>query len=427
MMRLLRASAAVVSSRAVTPLVIGFFFLLYIGIAFFTDETLISLMAFTRRSVVLAALLALIPLNYACRIVRGAVKQRAVHRIFAGKSADYRSELFDETVELCVTPSFRTLEMRLISEGYKTRRSEATLAAWRGIGIFPARMLYLAATFCLFAGILVSITTRTSHRQMVIEGEPLPMADGSGGRVERIILANATGAILSRTLTMEVAPSNAGHGKRIFGLYPPSLYGGAFVYPRYLGLALLLHFYAPDMPAGYEKRCILNCYPPGKEASEVIPGSPYRIVFSIPEPAAGSDRYLSYMAENRVLRFKLLKGNDVLFTGSAPGGGEFAQDGYRLAFPEIRRLVVTDYIGDYGVLFIWAAALFFAAAVFIWLPIRAFWPRREMLFMSAGDVTRACSRAEGGARRHAGVFHEALDLVAAGQKQPEEADKTLSL
>ena len=251
---------------------------------------------------------------------------------------------------------------------------------------------------------------------MVVEGEPLPTPDRIGGRVERITLANSSGSILSRTLTMEVAPSSSGYGKRIFGLYPPSLYGGSFVYPRYLGLALLLRFSAPDLPAGYEKHCILNCYPPGKEASEVIPGSPYRIVFSIPEPDAGSDRYISYMTGNVTLQFKLLKGKEVLFTGSAPGGGEFVRDGYRLAFPDIRRLVVTDFIGDYGVLFIWAAALFFVLAGCIWLPIRIFFPRREMLFRCGPDVTKACSRAEGGARRHAGVFHEALDLVDARQK-----------
>ena len=120
------------------------------------------------------------------------------------------------------------------------------------------------------------------------------------------------------------------------------------------------------------------------------------------------------------LQFKLLKGKDVLFTGSLPGGGEFVRDGYRLSIPDIRRLVVTDYIGDYGVYFIWAAALLFAAAFSLWLPIRLFCPRREMLFRYEPDVIRAWSRAEGGARRHAGVFHEALDLVDA--RKPATVD-----
>lgn len=411
MKRLLRAIVTAVSSRALPPLVIGFFFLLYIGIAFFTDETLITLMAFTRKSFILAALLALIPLNYAFRIVRETVRQFAMRRALAGKSAERMPELFDETVELIASPLFPELERRLAAVGYKTHRSENALTAWCGASIFPARILFLAATFCLFTGILISITTRTSHRQMVIEGEPLPMPEGIGGRVERIILANASGSILRRTLTMEVGPSSSGYGKRIFGIYPPALYGGSFVYPRYLGLSLVLRFSAPDIPAGYEKRCMLNCYPPGKEASEVIPESPYRIIFSLPEPAAGSDRYISYMTGNVTLQFKLLKGKEVLFKGSAPAGGEFVRDGYRLSFSDIRRLVVTDFIGDYGVLFIWWAALFFGAAGALWLPIRAIFPRREMLFRFDQGVTTACSFAEGGARKHAGAFHEMLDMI----------------
>lgn len=418
MKRLLHAILNAGSSRALAPLVIGFFFLLYIGIAFFTDETLITLMAFTRNSLILAGILALIPLNRALRLLHESGRHLDMRRVLTGKTPVVMPELFDEVVELPVSPSFPDLQSRLGAVGYKIRQSENALTAWRGTSIFSARILFLAGTFFLFTGILISITSRTSHRQMVIEGEPLPMPEGIGGRVERITLANASGPILSKTLTMEIAPSSSGQGKRTFGIYPPSLYGGSFVYPRYLGLALLLHFSAPDLPAGYEKPCILNCYPPGRESSEDIPGSPYRIVFSIPEPDVGSDRYISYMTGDVTLQFKVLKGKDVLFSGSAPGGGEFVRDGYRLAFPDIRRLVVTDYIGDYGVLFIWAAFLLFVAAGCIWLPVRAFFPRREMLFRFDRGVTTACSSAEGGARKHAGVFHEMLDMIDAQKGEP---------
>lgn len=413
MKRLLHAILPAVSSRAMTPLVIGFFFLLYIGIAFFTDEALITLMAFTRESFVLVVLLALIPLNSMLRLGRETGRYLRIHRMLAGKSADVQPELFDETVELPASTAFPELQNRLAALEYRTLRAGSTLAAWRGTSSFPVRILFLAGAFCLFTGILISITTRTAYRQMVIEGEPLTMPDGVGGTVERITLANSSSSILSRTLTMAVAPSRSGEGRRSFGLYPPSLYGGFFIYPRYLGLALFLRFSAPDVPTGYEAHCILNTYPPGKEDSVAIPGSPYRFVFSIPEPDPGSDRYISYATGRFTLQFKLLKGEEIVFTGSAPGGGEFVRDGYRLVFPDIRRLVVTDFIGDYGVLFIWAAALFFAAAGCIWLPIRVFFPRREMLFVDESDVTKACSRAEGGARRHAGVFHEALDLIDA--------------
>jgi hypothetical protein len=209
---------------------------------------------------------------------------------------------------------------------------------------------------------------------------------------------------------MEVSPSS-GYGKRLFGLYPPALYRGDFVYPRYLGLAVVLRFSAPDLPQGYEAHRILNCYPPGKEDSMAISGSPYRIVFSIPVPDSGIDSYSSYTTGKIMFQFKLLKGTNVLFTGNVPGGGDFVRDGYRLSVPDFRRLVVTDYIGDYGVFFIACAALLFTAGVVCWLPIRLIFPRREMLFRYEPEEIRACSRAEGGTRRHTGVFHEALDLV----------------
>lgn len=435
MKRLLQTLLATGSSRAMPPVVIGLFFLIYIGIAFFTDETLITLMTFTRTSIFLAALLALIPLNSLLRLLKESGRHLKICRVLQGKNADAMAELFDETVTLPMptTLEFRSplpeaeavpashpfaeLEVRLAAEGYKTRRSENALAAWRGASIFPARILFLAGTLCLFAGILISTTTRSSQRQMVIEGEHLPSPDGTGGVVERIILANSSGSILSRNLTMEIAPSNSGKGKRSFGLYPPALYGGSFVYPRYLGLAVVLRFSAPDMPVAYETHSVLNCYPPGKEDSVVIPGSPYKIVFSIPQPDSGVDRYISYMTGSFTFRFKLLKGKDLLFEGSTPGNAEFVRDGYRLALPDIRRMVVTDYIADYGVLMIWIAALLFTAAACLWLPIRAFIPRREMLFRYEPDAIKACSRAEGGGRRHAGVFHEALDLVAAERSE----------
>ncbi len=413
MKRLFRALFAAGSSRAVPPVVIGFFFLLYIGIAFFTDETLITLMTFTRKSLILAVLLALIPLNSVFRLVRETIRFLRMRSALSGKTKEGVEEMFDEVVEIAVSATAPALESRLAAVGYKTRRSGNVIAAWQGISSFPVRLFFLAGTFCLFTGILITTTSRSSLRKMVVEGDPFPTQNGSGGTVERITLANSTGPILSRTLTMEVAPTDSGSRKRIFGLYPPSRHDGAFIYPRYLGLALYLRFTAPDMPAGYEAPSFLNIYPPGKEENVVIPGSPYRVVFNIPEPESGSERYISYMSGDITFRFKLLKGKDVLFTGSVPGGGEFVRDGFRLVLPDVRRLVVTDFIKDNGVLFIWWSALFFGAAGVLWLPIRGLFPRREMLFRFDQGVTTACSFADGGARKHAGVFHEMLDMIDA--------------
>jgi hypothetical protein len=76
-------------------------------------------------------------------------------------------------------------------------------------------------------------------------------------------------------------------------------------------------------------------------------------------------------------------------------------------------MVLTDFIQDYGVSLIWGAFLCFLAAGCFWVPIRLFLPRREMLFVPTPDAIHAYSRAEGGRRRHGGLFHEALDFLEA--------------
>lgn len=418
MKHLLHALLVVGSSRLVPPVVIGIFFILYVGIAFFTDETLITLMAFTRKSMILAAILALIPLNSALRLVRETAGFLRMRRAMAGKTEEGVAEMFDEVVEISGPATVPDLERRFAAVGYSTCRSENVFAAWKGISSFPVRILFLAGTFCLFAGILVTTTSRDSLRQMIVEGEPLPAANGSGGMVERITLANADGFILSKALTMEVAPTGPAYGKRVFGLYPPSLYNGAFVYPRYIGLAVYIQFSAPDLPAGYEAPSFLGIYPPGKEENVLIPGSPYRIVFSIPEPEKGSDMYVSYIAGATSFQFKLLKGNELLFAGTVPGGGAVDREGFRLALPDVRRLVVADFVRDYGVFFVWAAGLLLFTAITLWIPIRLFFPRREILLRFDEGVAVACSSAEGGSRKHSGVFHEMLDMIDAKRDEP---------
>ena len=412
MKRLLNAIWTVLSSRTLPPLVCGVFLLTYIGIAFGTDDTLIALMAFTRTSSVLVVLLALIPLNSLCRMLLETYRHHKRRRAVNCKEVETPYGLFDESVTVPALPTFAELEERLNSEGYRCRRTERTLAAWRGISLFPARMIFLAAVFCLFAGILISLTTRSSRRMNVIEGEPLPTAKGGGGLVERISLMKSSGAILDKDLIVEVAQSDAGDGRKIFGLYPPSLYRGYFVYPRYLWIASVIRFSAPDIQPAYEKQSALNIHPPGKEDRLEIPGSPYQIFISLVKPDDGSD---PYMTGRITFLFKILKGKNLLFTGSVPTGGEFVQDGYRLAIPDSRRMVKTDFIQDYGVLLIWTAAILFICSGCVWLPVAVFLPRREMVFVREHDVINAFSRTEGRRRIHAGVFHEALDLLEARQ------------
>ena len=78
-------------------------------------------------------------------------------------------------------------------------------------------------------------------------------------------------------------------------------------------------------------------------------------------------------------------------------------------------MVLTDFVVDYGVLLIWGAGLLLLLAALVWLPVRLFFPRREMLFQREGDLVRACSHAEGRARGHNGTFHEVLDVLAGKQ------------
>lgn len=407
MNRLLKPVTLVLTSRVTPPVVMGLFLLVYVGIAFFTDETLIALIALTGKNPFLIALFALLPLNTAGRMAAETLKYLRRRRALSA-STPPAATLFDETVQLAAAADPSILEQRLKGDGYRTRLGGSALSAWRGVSAFPARMLYLTATFCLFAGILISLTTRSSLRSTVIEGEPV-LEDGSA-RVERVVLTEGTGAILAKSLEIELS-GGPGEPTRVYGLYPPSRYQGAFLYPRYLAIGMLLRFSAPDLQPGFEEFSVLNISRPGKEAPRPIPGSPYKIIFSLADPGDGSEPYTT---GKMVFLFKLLKGKEVVLTGMAPAGGEFAKDGYRFQFPDVRRVVITDFISDYGVTLIWFAFALYIAAVILWLPVRLLLPRREMLFVAGIEAAVACSRAEGRGRRHAGVFQEALDLLESG-------------
>jgi hypothetical protein len=408
MNRTLRTLWGTLSSRALPPLILGFFLTLYIGIAFFTDETLISLMTLTRRIPLLAALLALLPLNAGCRMILESSRYLARRRALSGAAIVVNSDLFDESVHLAAPALFGQLEARLRTEGYATVNNGNRLAAWRGLSLFPARLLYLAGMFCLFGGILISLVSRSVERQAVVQGAPFPAPEGNGGIVREITFRNSAGPILARELVLEVAGPDGRGGVDRFGIYPPARFQGAFVYPRYLGVALQYRFFAPDLPGGYEKSAVLPLYPPGREASAEISGTPYRLTLALAKPEDGSD---PYMTGKMHFLFTLLKGKELLQAGSLPEGGEFSRDGYKLTIPAFRRMVMTDFVKDDGVLLIWGAGFLFMAGLLLRLPVRLFFPRREMLFCPHGEMVSACSRAEGKQRAHAGVFHEALDLL----------------
>ena len=410
MKKLLDSVRALLSSRAASPVIIGLFLLVYIVIAFETEDALTALIALTSQSLLLQALLALLPVSCAFRLFGAAQSELLRHRARSGAPASLPAGLYEETVQLPAVQALERLQERLDAEGYRTSRGAGYLSARKGVSSFLPRLLLLSAIFCLFAGILISISSRTSHRAPVIEGEPLPTSRGGGGLVKRIDMKNGTGRVLARVLDIQVAASESGEAEQSFGLYPPALHRGYFVYPRYLGFSPMIRFAAPDLPGGFQGPVVLNLYPAGREDRAEIPGSPYRIVFSVAPRADGSD---PFVAGTVSFQFKILKGEELLLSGAAPVGGEFAKDGYRLAVLDSRRMVLTDFVKDYGVLLIWTALICFGVAACVWLPLRLLVPGREMLFLQLPDSTRAYSRAEGAGTGHAGVFHEALDLLEA--------------
>lgn len=453
--RKIRAAAV---SRSVAPGVVGFFLLLYVGIAFGSNEPLTALMALARGNAFLLLLLALVPLNLAARLADESRAQLRRRRALAGKPCDGAAQLFDDAVLLSQETHFAEVPLetpagssgyfhplwlnsppgplpparteaprqaappreggsaipadpgrgfaeqaqRLASRGYATRATADSLAAWRGVTSFPARLLFLLGGISLFAGILLSLSTRVTQRAPVVEGEPLP---GSGDVVRRIVLKDEPGLLLERSLEIFVAPE--GGGERSFGPYPPARHRGRFLYPRYLGVAPLVRLTAPGVSGGFEQYAVLSIYPPGKEDTVRIPDTPYRIIFQM-APALAEDPFITGRIQ---LQFRVLKEEEQVFAGSAPVGGEASGNGYSVAFPACRRMVVADFVRDAGVPLIWSAAFFFALALCYWLPVRLWFPRRELLVSRGETGVIACSRAEGRRRAHAGSFHELLDML----------------
>lgn len=410
MKRILIASLRLLAARVLPMWMMLFFLLIYVGLAFFNAEPLSTLILLFRDYPPLAMILALIPLNSAIRLGKLSLEFIRLRGALAGRSGEQPVHgLFEEAVTLPGNVNFRELKQRLDSFGYRTRLTDVSLSAYRGITLFPARAFILAASCCLFAGVLVSTTMRSTQRVSVIEGEPFPLPKTDGGRVEKIVLADKKGLIFSRTLAIEVAGLN--DRTKVFGIYPPSLHEGSFVYPRYLGGAPLVRFSAPDLPQGFEMYYILMIYPPGKEDSASIPGTDYRIIFSMLTPETGDDPFQS---GNVTLLFKIMKKDLPVSSGQLALGSEFKEQGYRLSFLDFRRVAASDLIKDRGVIMIWISLFLLVSGMLCWLPVRLLSPRREMLFFDRSGVILACSRAEGHRTQHAGIFNDALDLLAPG-------------
>ena len=336
----------VVASPAVTPAVIGFFALIYIIVAFYSDEALVTLLALTRNNIPLSLLLACIPVNIAARLI-----QETGLFIRRRRSVDLQSVrpvlgADEERVELPGKAKMELIEKELGQAGYHYRQGSSFFAAWKGISIFPARVLFLLGLLMLFSGLLLSTTTRTSIRVPIIEGEPLPEAVGVEGRIDQILFQEDRGLFMARSLDIIVALGGGGSTEsKKFSLYPPGSVNGIYLYPRYLGLAPFVEFTPAEPAFAFSSYVTLMIYPPGKEDSVEVPGSPYKIVFSLVEPGTGQDPYISGKYE---LHFRVLKLMVPVAEGTLNMGASVRQNGSTLAFPNAKRIVVTDLVRDRG-------------------------------------------------------------------------------
>ncbi len=400
------------SARWVVPVVLALFAALYCAIAFFTDEALSALIGYVHNSILLQLLLSVLLIGLAARLVLETLRFVRRQRALRGKGEP--AGLFGEEITMAAADELSKVEQWLASAGYRVTKGSGFLAAFRGVSSFPARFLFLMGTFSLFLGIFLSVTGRSSQREAVIEGEPLPL--GIPGRVAAMALREQPDAlILARSLSVTVQYPEG--GRRVFSLYPPGMTAGRFIYPRYLGVAPLVRFSAPDLQQEVADYYLLMIYPPGREDKVTIPGTPYKIFIRLAEPPAeGSDPFVT---GRMLFQCRLVKGEEQVFAGTVPLGGTLSQKGYALAFPEARRFAATDFIIDYGVWPVWLALLLFSTAALLYPALRLVNPRREILLHMVGAELYGYSLAEGRARRHAGLFHETLDLLAVEKRRED--------
>lgn len=393
-----------IASRRITPVILTVFLAIYVAAAFVGDEALATLMALTQRNVFLLCLLFCVPLNIAARLLSESSGWIGRRRALHGKT-EVRPGMFDEETVMS-GGDLAGVADRLGSAGYRLHRGEGVLGAFRGYSAFPARMLFLCGALLLSLGIFLSLSLRNVVREAVVEGEPLPPFLREVGRVVAIELRELHGAhLLARDLVVSVASDGT---TRRFGLYPPGSIAGFFLYPRFLGVAPLVQFSAPDLPrvADYY---LLMLYPPGREDSAQLAGTPYRISFRLLETQSGEDPYVTGAFS---FSFRIEKAGQVVAQGTVPAGGAFSGNGFRLALPDARRIVTADFVRDPGVPLIWLAFLLLPLSLLVYLPVRLLNPRREILLIRKGERVVAHGRAEGRRARHAGVFHEILDMLA---------------
>jgi len=408
MRRFVAATGRIIAHRLLIPGVLALFLLLYIGIAFFTDEALAAMLPMVGRNPLAIGLLALSALNALCLMGADLQSYRPVRRRSTGQpsAADDRSgrESLAVSGQLDTTETVRILT----SEGYRVSAESDSIVARRGWSLLVSRLLLHLALVLLFSGVLLSLTTRRSLRLPVIEGEALQAADMAPRTVERIHFEEAPGSwFLQHRLAIVV--SGVDGQKKSYGIYPPGRIDGRFLYPRYLAIAPLLRISAPGPGGESEGFRLIMLYPPGREDEIPLEGG-YRLKLVIPPQEGLPDPVVAGRFD---LHVRVFRGDLLLGEGDLPFGGRMEAGGVSVALLDARRFVVTDLVRDNGVICIWGALLAALLSVVIYLPVRCVWPRREMVFSATGQGgVRACSFAEGKKRRHESLFHDLLDKMS---------------
>lgn len=395
------------SHRLLLPVVCALFLTLYIAIAFFTDEALVTLVQLVGHNPLALGLLALVVINASFRMAGDLRSYLTSRQAVAGAAPAAVEGVFAQS--LAVSGQLDTDEVGRIlgGEGYRVTVRDGSIAAVRGVSLICPRLLWRLALLLLFAGVALSLSTRTSLRMPVIEGEPLQVGGVAQFTVARIALEDTPGHwFLQRRLTVGLAD---GEGRQsAFGIYPPGMVGDSFLYPRYLGVAPLLRLNAPGVTEPFEGYQLIMLYPPGREDKvELING--YHAQFVILQRDGMPDPFVSGRYD---LHVKLLKGDQLIAEGDIPFGGRFEADGFSVELLGSTRFVVTDLVRDYGVLFIWLASAVALLAFMLYLPLRCLCPRRVMLFFaySEGRIVACCS-SEGKRHRHEALFHDMLDRL----------------
>lgn len=406
---------SLVSHRLLMPLILALFLLCYIAVAFFTDEALVTMVQLVGHNAVSLGLLALLAVNALSRLFLDLLNYRLHRSVFAGLAPAVADPLCRES--LVVTGELDNVELaRILSaEGYRVTGRKGFVAARRGVGLLLPRLLWRLALGLLFAGVAVSLSSRRSLRMPVIEGETLQVDGTRPYSVGRIVLEDVTGHwFLQRRLEMTLTGVD---GRRYrYGIYPPGLVDGNFLYPRYLALAPLLRFTLPGVRETFEGYRLVMLYPPGREDNVELSAG-YGAQLSMIQREGMPDPFVSGRFD---LHVKLQRGGQLVAEGDAPFGGHFAADGFAVSLLDARRYVVTDMVRDYGVPCIWAAFLLVLLAIMVYLPLRCFWPRREMLFAVNPDgAVSACCAAEGRRRGHEALFHDLLDRVCRDARCPD--------